>query len=78
MKVPKFRVKAGQFLTRLGPILEGGIPGRCSRWGCLLPIGPDSPHGSGPVCFICRENLRPTALTEEENETWKRHLKRGR
>jgi len=48
------------------------IPGRCSRWGCLVEVGPNSTFGSGPVCLICTENLRPVALSDEENERWKR------
>jgi len=37
---------------------------RCSRWGCLLPVGKDSQYGPGPVCIVCREDLRPTVPSE--------------
>ena len=53
----------GQVLSRLRGNI--GIPGRCASWGCLLPIGPDSTFGSGPVCFVCQENLRPMPRPEE-------------
>lgn len=62
------RANPGRILSRLRGTI--GIPGRCARWGCLLPVGPGSTFGEGPVCFVCQENLRPTPRTEE-NESWK-------
>jgi hypothetical protein len=35
-----------------------GPPGRCQKWGCLLPVGRDSVFGRGPVCDVCRWGLR--------------------
>lgn len=63
-------IKPGQFPTPRRAKM--GIPGRCDRWGCLLPVGPDSTFGPGPVCMVCKLNLRHTALSDEENERWKR------
>ena len=36
------------------------IPGRCSRWGCMLPVGKSSTYGPGPVCLVCATGLRPS------------------
>lgn len=63
-------VKAGQSLTRSNANMS--IPGRCSRWGCLLEVGQDSTFGPGPVCLVCSEQLRPVGLTPEENEKCRR------
>ena len=35
---------------------------RCSRWGCLLPVGTTSPWGPGPLCSVCRYGLRAVAF----------------
>ena len=59
-------VKLGQFLTHQRSRMN--IPGRCDRWGCLIPVGNGSEFGEGPVCLICSESLRPTSLTSEEIE----------
>jgi len=37
---------------------------RCSKWGCLLPVGKDSQYGPGPVCIVCGLRLRPSAPSE--------------
>lgn len=63
-------VKLGQFLTRQR--LRMAIPGRCSQWGCLVPVGNGSEFGDGPVCMICEQRLRHVGLEEEEVERWKR------
>ena len=56
----------GQLLSRLtgrtNPL------GRCSRWGCLLPVGKGSEFGSGPVCIVCTHNLRPIEFPKHRGE----------
>ena len=37
---------------------------RCSKWGCLLPVGKDSQYGPGPVCIVCEHDLRPSVPSE--------------
>ena len=64
----------GRILSRLQGTMS--IPGRCDRWGCILPVGPGSTYGAGPTCMVCELNLRHSALTEEENEKWKRTKER--
>ena len=42
--------------------------GRCSRWGCLLPVGKSSCWGRGPLCEVCRYGVRPISLPRPSEE----------
>jgi len=61
----------GRFLSRLFGILSGArwVLSRCSRWGCLLPVGEGSEFGRGPVCMVCRYGLRTSAVPPREGIT---------
>ena len=37
----------------------------CGRWGCILPVGPGSEFGPGPVCMVGEQGLRPSPVPPE-------------